>query len=76
MKAYATVEECRYNFIEHVEVLFPLPKTDLLLLYRDIFGLYRIAYCIRDGNLPTHCDEIIEYATTEEIEENEQVTES
>lgn len=74
MKAFATIEEARCRFIDHIEVLFPIPETDILVLYRDVFGLYRIAYANRDGKLPTRCDEIVEYAESENTEsmKNEQ----
>ncbi len=66
MRAYGTIEDARSSLVEHIGVLFPLPPGDIILLYRDVYGLYRVIYSELTKQLPFNCDEIIEYAQTPE----------
>jgi len=66
MRAYGTVEAARNSLVDHVEVLFPLREQDILVLYRDIFGLYRVIYTTTGKSMPTIADAIIEYASNGE----------
>ena len=66
MRAYGTVEAARESLVDHIEVLFPLRAQDILVLYRDVFGLYRICYTTTGDSMPTIADAIIEYASNGE----------